>query len=365
MDFPDPATAYAAILARDARYDGVFFTAVRTTGIYCRPVCPARPPLARNCAFYSTAAECLAAGYRACKRCRPEARPGAPAWTGSVASVQRALKLIDAGQLDATDDAPAAVASLGDKLGVGERQVRRLFARHLGSTPVALAQARRLAAATALVDTGALPMTEVAAAAGFGSIRRFNELFRAVHGETPVARRARTRGVTAMHLTLSRYAADVGALLLVTDADGALRALDFADFELRMRTLLTRHYGAVTLAAGPAPAALAAALDAYFAGDLAALEAVPVATAGTAFQRSVWAALRAIPPGATTSYGALAARLGKPGASRAVGLANGMNPVGIVVPCHRVIGASGALTGYAGGVSRKRWLLAHEGAALA
>ena len=165
-----------------------------------------------------------------------------------------------------------------------------------------------------------------------------------------------------MILTLSRYAAPVAELLVVTDADGNLRALDFTDYEPRMMTLLGRHYGAVELVDGALPAPVVAALDAYFAGDLAALDALPVATGGSAFQRRVWAALRAIPVGTTTGYGALAAAIGSPGAARAVGLANGSNPIGIVVPCHRVIGANGALTGYAGGVERKRWLLAHEGA---
>lgn len=166
---------------------------------------------------------------------------------------------------------------------------------------------------------------------------------------------------TPVSLQLDRYAAPVGDLLLVFDAAG-LRALDFADFEARMLTLLRRHYGAVELSEAPAPRAITGPLDAYFGGDLTALDRIPVATGGTDFQRRVWAALRAIPAGETRSYGALAAAIGAPGASRAVGLANGSNPVGIVVPCHRVIGASGALTGYAGGVTRKRWLLEHEGA---
>jgi O-6-methylguanine DNA methyltransferase len=254
---------------------------------------------------------------------------------------------------------------LGDKLGVGERQVRRLFARHLGVSPVAVAQAKRLAAAVTLIDAGRLPIAEVAAAAGFGSVRRFNEVFAAVHGETPAARRKRAKGALEMQLTLTRYIAPVAELLIVTDAEGRLRALDFADYEERMRRLLARHYGAVTLADGAAPPAVTTALDAYFGGDLAALDAIPIATGGTAFQKSVWAALRQIPVGETLGYGALAARLGNPGAARAVGLANGLNPIGIVVPCHRVIGASGTLTGYAGGVERKAWLLAHEGVALA
>lgn len=361
MPIPTPDACYAAMLARDRAFDGVFFTGVKSTGIYCRPVCPARPPLFRNCTFHESAAAAVAAGFRACKRCRPESAPGSPAWNGSAASVARALKLIDSGALDPVESA-VPVEALGDRLGVGARQVRRLFARHLGVSPVAVAQAKRLAAAVTLIDEGRLPMAQIASDAGFGSVRRFNEVFAAVHGETPFSRRKRTQGASVMHLVLSGYTAPFAELLLVTDAEGQVRALDFADFEERMRRLLSRHYGAFTLAEGAAPETVTAALDAYFAGDLTALDAVPIATAGTDFQRSVWAALRAIPAGTTSGYGALAARLGKPGAARAVGLANGANPIGIVVPCHRVIGASGALTGYAGGTDRKAWLLAHEGA---
>ncbi len=352
----DPAACYAAMSVRDPAADGRFFVCVRTTGIFCRPVCPARTPLAKNVTFVTSPAEAVAAGYRACKRCRPESAPGSAAWTGSAASVRRALALIDAGGLD-----EIKVDALGDRLGLGERQVRRLFGQHLGAPPVAVAQAKRLAAANELIDAGALPMAQVALAAGFGSVRRFNELYRAVHGETPASRRARILKGRSMHLTLSRHASPVGEILIVTEGD-TLRALDFADYEARMRTLLARHYGTVTLVDGAAPPAVAAALDAYFAGDATALDALPVATGGSDFQRSVWAALRAIPAGTTTGYGALAAALGKPGAARAVGLANGANPIGIVVPCHRVIGANGTLTGYAGGVARKEWLLRHEGA---
>jgi O-6-methylguanine DNA methyltransferase len=164
----------------------------------------------------------------------------------------------------------------------------------------------------------------------------------------------------SMQLRLERRASSVGMMLLVTDADGALRALDFADYEARLHQLLRLHYGSYALEDSPAPVPVTAELDAYFGGDLGRLADVPVATGGTAFQREVWGALRAIPAGATTSYGQLAMQLGRPGASRAVGLANGANPVSIVVPCHRVIGANGALTGYGGGLPRKRWLLDHE-----
>ncbi len=162
-----------------------------------------------------------------------------------------------------------------------------------------------------------------------------------------------------MQLQLSHFASPIGTVLLVTDGT-ALRALDFLDYADRMHDLLRRHYGAYSLAEMPDAGQFGLTLAAYFDGDLTALDRLPVQTAGTAFQRMVWAGLRAIPAGTTTSYGRLAASLGRAGASRAVGLANGANPVGIVVPCHRVIGADASLTGYGGGLHRKRWLLAHE-----
>ena len=164
--------------------------------------------------------------------------------------------------------------------------------------------------------------------------------------------------------TLDRIESPVGTVLLVTDAAGAVRALEFADYEPRMMRLLVRHYGQVKLTPGAAPEPVRGAILAYFNGDARALEALPVATGGTPFQREVWAALRAIPAGETRSYGQVATAIGRPRAVRAVGLANGANPVGIIVPCHRVVGANGTLTGYAGGLERKRWLLAHEAAAL-
>ncbi|WP_255671047.1 methylated-DNA--[protein]-cysteine S-methyltransferase [Blastopirellula sediminis] len=163
-----------------------------------------------------------------------------------------------------------------------------------------------------------------------------------------------------MQLLLSRLDSPVGEMLIVTDAEGTLRALDFHDYEPRMRTLLARHYETYQLTTGDTPDAIAAALTNYFAGDLNAVNHLPTQTGGTEFQRTIWKALRTIPGGVTRSYGDLAKQIKKPSASRAVGLANGANPIAIVVPCHRVIGASGALTGYGGGLPRKRWLLDHE-----
>ena len=163
-----------------------------------------------------------------------------------------------------------------------------------------------------------------------------------------------------LNLILDRLASPVGEVLLVVDAGGAVRALDFHDYEDRLRRLLRLHYGAVVLTEGHAPEAVRRAVEAYFAGDLAAFDAIRVETGGTVFQRAVWRALRDIPAGETRTYGQLAQAVGSPKAVRAVGLANGANPVGVIVPCHRVIGANGTLTGYAGGLDRKRWLLAHE-----
>ena len=168
-----------------------------------------------------------------------------------------------------------------------------------------------------------------------------------------------------MHLFLDAIASPIGTVLVACDDEARLCALDFADHEPRMRRLLERSHGdAVTLASKPAPGAIADRVRAYFAGTLSALADVPLRTGGSEFQRAVWGLLRGIPAGGTTSYGRLAAQLGRPAASRAVGHANGANPIAIAIPCHRVIGSNGALTGYAGGLERKRWLLAHEARAL-
>jgi methylated-DNA-[protein]-cysteine S-methyltransferase len=162
--------------------------------------------------------------------------------------------------------------------------------------------------------------------------------------------------------TLDRIGSPLGEVLLVVDAAGAVVALDFEDYEARMMRLVARYHGAAQIRAGRAPDGVREAVSAYFGGDLAAFDGVALRPCGTAFQAEVWGALRTIPAGETWSYGRLAAAIGRPKAVRAAGLANGQNPVAIIVPCHRVIGANGTLTGYAGGLERKRWLLAHEAA---
>lgn len=165
---------------------------------------------------------------------------------------------------------------------------------------------------------------------------------------------------TRSEFSAARIASPVGEIVLVWDRDGVIRALDFEDHEARLQRLLRRQYGTYALASARAPAALTTGLAGFFAGELSAIDALPVETNGTAFQRRVWAALRRVPAGYTRTYGELAAAIGAPTACRAVGLANGANPIAIVVPCHRVIGADGGLTGYGGGLERKRWLLDHE-----
>jgi methylated-DNA-[protein]-cysteine S-methyltransferase len=165
------------------------------------------------------------------------------------------------------------------------------------------------------------------------------------------------------YLILDTIPAPIGAFLIAVDQAGVLRAVDFWADEPRLRAQLKRQYGDVKVETGQSPAPIRRAFEDYFAGDIRALEAVRVETVGTGFQRKVWAALQRIPAGETRSYGQLAAEIGEPDAARAVGLANGQNPIAIVIPCHRVIGADGSLTGFGGGLPRKRWLLTHEGAA--
>ncbi len=179
---PDHEACYRAITAKDVRFDGRLFTAVLTTGIYCRPVCPARVPKSTNVVFYPSAAGAHEAGFRPCLRCRPETAPDTPAWRGTQATIGRAMRLIDEGALD--DD---GVAHLAMRLGIGDRQLRRLFLKHLGATPIAVAQTRRLLLAKQLLHETRLPMAQVALASGFGSIRRFNEVFQALFQRPPLS----------------------------------------------------------------------------------------------------------------------------------------------------------------------------------
>ena len=183
----DPRKCDRARIARDARFDGAFYTGVKTTRIYCRPTCPVKPAKSKNVLFFTTAAAAERAGFRPCLRCRPETAPGTPAWRGAAATVSRALRLIERGFLDGE----AGVSDLADTLGMTSRHLRRLFLRHAGASPTAVATTQRVRRAKALVDTTALSMSAIAFASGFASIRRFNAAFRAVYRRSPSAVRRR------------------------------------------------------------------------------------------------------------------------------------------------------------------------------
>jgi AraC family transcriptional regulator of adaptative response / DNA-3-methyladenine glycosylase II len=186
MELPDKDTCYRALESRDARFDGLIYVGVKTTGIYCRPVCPARTAKYENCTFYGSAAAAHEAGYRPCLRCRPETAPEFASWSGTSNTVTRAIALIAEGALDGEGK---SVDALAERLGVGERQLRRLFLQHLGASPIAVAQTRRVLFAKHLIHETHMPMTEVAMAAGFSSLRRFNEVFQDLFHRPPSALR--------------------------------------------------------------------------------------------------------------------------------------------------------------------------------
>src|SRR3954453_23675418 len=188
MELPEQDTCYRALQSRDPRFDGLLFVGVTSTGIYCRPVCPARTAKLENCRFFGSAAAAQEAGFRPCLRCRPETAPDLASWRGTSNTVSRALALIADGALDRD----ASVESLAERLGIGERHLRRLFVQHLGASPIAVAQTRRVLFAKQLIHETKMPITKVALAAGFGSIRRFNEIFLKLFNRPPSALRRKT-----------------------------------------------------------------------------------------------------------------------------------------------------------------------------
>src|SRR6202453_926267 len=202
MELPDRNISYRALQSRDPRFDGFLFVAVTSTGIYCRPVCPARTPKFGNCRFFGSAAAAQEAGFRPCLRCRPETAPDLASWRGTSNTVSRALALINDGVLDGDG---ASVEALAERLGLGERQLRRLFMQHLGASPISVAQTRRVLFAKQLIHETRMPMTKIALAAEFGSVRRFNEIFRSLFRRPPGA--LRRKG------SVSRAGAEAGVTL--------------------------------------------------------------------------------------------------------------------------------------------------------
>jgi AraC family transcriptional regulator of adaptative response / DNA-3-methyladenine glycosylase II len=259
MERLDPAACYRAIETRDARFDGRLFVGVTSTGVYCRPICPARTPKFANCRFFPSAAAAQEAGFRPCLRCRPETAPDLAFWRGSSNSVSRALALIADGALDGGE---AGVEALALRLGLGGRQLRRLFRQHLGASPVAVAQTRRVLLAKQLIQETNLPLAEVALAAGFGSVRRFNETFRALYRRPPGALRrkgaAEARAEASVTLRLYyRPPYDWEAIIAHLAARTIAGVEDVADGVYRRSVALDGTLGTIEVAHQPARRCLA------------------------------------------------------------------------------------------------------------
>ena len=333
-----PARLWRAFLERDPDFDGLFLVAVRSTRIFCRPTCPARRPRRENVEFFPRAEEAERAGYRACKRCHP--------LEDSPALVRRLRALVETGR------------RLGDKqlrlLGIEPSTARRVFQRHIGQSFQSWQRAQRLGTGLRRVRGGAR-VIEAQLASGFESASGFRAAVERHFGEPP----SRANGLCV--LSTRWVESPLGTLLLAADGEG-LRLVEFAVEERLEREIadLRAALGAV-LVPGRTPllAAAEAQLVEYFAGRRTRFE-LALAPLGTPFERNVWTELGKIPFGETRCYAEIAERIGRAGAQRAVGTANGRNRLAIVIPCHRVIRGDGELSGYGGGVGRKRWLLDHE-----
>lgn len=344
MELLPPAdTMYQALLKRDPSFEGIFFVGVRTTGIFCRPTCPAKKPARENVDFFPTPSEALHGGYRPCLRCLPmdpEKRP-----PKLIERLRAEVEKAPGGRL--TDKELAA-------LSIDPSTARRQFLRHYGMTFQAYHRARRMGLALRTVRRGR-PVEEAQNGSGFESASGFREAFTRIFGDAPTV--AKERGC----LFAERIETPLGTMLAVAGDEG-LRLLEFADrraLERELGILRQRLRTNVVPGAHPQLAAIRAQLAAYFSGENFDFT-VPIAPVGSEFQRRTWELLRSIPKGETRSYSWMAEELKIPGARRAVGRANGTNMLCIIIPCHRVIRADGTLCGYGGGLWRKKWLLEHE-----
>jgi AraC family transcriptional regulator, regulatory protein of adaptative response / methylated-DNA-[protein]-cysteine methyltransferase len=341
----------AAFRGRDASFDGLFFAAVTTTGIFCRPSCPARKPLPGNVRFYSTAAEALFAGYRPCERCRPLDSDADPEWLARLVARVEAEpgRRVRDGDLRAEGLEPATV--------------RRRFQARFGMTFQAYQRARRLAAAFESIKSGGR-IDDAVFDHGYESHSGFRDAFARLFGDPPGrAAKGERPGGGGDFIRLAWIESPLGPLVAGA-VDGGVCLLEFTDRRMleAQADALRSRFG---LPAAPAPHPLLDRLEEelgqYFAGRRKDFS-LPVREPGTPFQERVWAVLREIPCGETRSYGQLAEAIGEPSAVRAVAQANGRNRIAILVPCHRVIGADGGLGGYGGGLWRKKRLLEIEGA---
>ncbi len=340
---PSPDRMYEALVRSDRSYDGIFFAAVRTTGIFCRPTCKARKPRPQNVEYFPTARDALLAGYRPCRRCRPlDNGHVPPEW------ITRLFRRVDRAPTARITD------TLLRAMSIDPIRARRYFKQHYGMTFHAYHRARRMGLALSDVRRGR-ELTSVAVRHGYDSPSGFRDAFTRVFGATP-ARSRTTPCVLARWLDTP-----LGGMLALANDDG-LCLLEFVDrraLENQITTLRRRLNAVIVPGANTHLDTIADELSRYFDGTLSRFT-MPLVLPGTPFQEAVWHRLQAIPHGETLSYGAMAADLGRPGAQRAVGRANGLNRVAIVVPCHRVVRSDGTMCGYGGGLWRKKWLLDHE-----
>ncbi|MGD8289828.1 MAG: trifunctional transcriptional activator/DNA repair protein Ada/methylated-DNA--[protein]-cysteine S-methyltransferase [Gemmatimonadota bacterium] len=345
-ELPTRAVMLEAFLERDPTFDGVFVTGVSTTGIFCRPTCPAKKPLPEHLSFFGSPREALLAGYRPCKRCRPlEPGGAAPEWLRPL--------------LDALEEDPQRRWSDADvrARGMSPERVRRWFKRHHGMTFQAYHRARRLGRALGQVKEGT-SVGRAAFDAGYDSLSGFQEAFRQYFGAAPTD----LDGATVIRV--SRVPTPLGPMLAGASED-SLVMLEFVDrraLSTQVRRIRERMGAVFVPGHDPRIATVAEDLSEYFEGRGREFRG-SVEMPGTDFQRDVWGALREIPYGETRSYADVARAVGRPTAVRAVGRANGLNALAIVVPCHRVVGADGKLVGYGGGLWRKQRLLELERAA--
>lgn len=336
---PSDDTLYAALLARDPSYDGNAFVGVRSTGIFCRLTCPARKPKRENCTFYSTPTASIDAGFRPCKRCHPmhSMIPDDP-------SVRDLLTRLDKEPTHRWSEVQVS------NLGYDPSTIRRAFKRTFGTTFLDLARSRRLQAGfTTLTDGG--QVIDAQLEAGFESASAFRAAFAKMVGINPSA------FAQAALLRADWFQTDLGPMIAVAD-NTHLHLLEFADRKALPKELkrLQTSAGGIGLGSTAPMEQAKAELNHYFAGTSSTFQ-TPLALHGTSFTKSVWHALREIPAGHTQSYAALAQQMDHPTATRAVARANGANQIAIMIPCHRIIGADGNLTGYGGGLWRKRKLI--------
>ncbi len=337
---------YAAILRRDRACDGLFVYSVRTTGVFCRPSCAARPARRENVAFHATTADAECAGFRACKRCRPT-EPDQHA--RQVAAVARACRVLD----DSEETVP--LAELAASVGMSPFHFHRMFKQVTGVTPNAFAaslQAERMKAGLGQADT----VTQAIYEAGYSAPSRFYEAASARLGMTPTAWR---RGGAGSRIRFAVGQCSLGAILVAATEKGVCAIELGDDPDALVRGLQDRFPRAELIGADAAFEQTVAAVIGLVETPRAGT-ALPLDIGGTAFQQRVWQALQAIPVGTTLSYTELAARIGAPGSARAVARACATNVLAVAIPCHRVVRADGDLAGYRWGIARKRSLLARE-----